>query len=167
MFGLFLCLYLKMNKLLNNKYIKILCFNPFKTYKKIKRVFKPLSSHIYIREYYKLPLMYYPERGKILTLYSFDVMWKDKWDSPRFEESPYIIFGLFKWCLAVIFLPKIFNARSEQDDYWEQALWYLYYYNTYSQGLLDKPDINKAKESWPWERINTNESTWNDKFLIK
>ena len=50
-------------------------------------------------------------------------------------------------------------------DYWEQALWYLYYTDTISQGLINKPDIKKAKESWPWQNYETKESSWNDEFL--
>ena len=56
------------------------------------------------------------------------------------------------------------------DDYWEQALWYLYYYNTISYGRLESPDIKKAKESWPWKAVTSfedeGESSWNDKYLL-
>ena len=59
------------------------------------------------------------------------------------------------------------------DDYWEQALWYLYYYKNISQGRLDAPNIEKAKESWPWQSAKEIEgsviweSSWNDNYLVK
>ena len=61
-----------------------------------------------------------------------------------------------------------YNPKIDHiDDYWEQALWYLYYTNTISQVLLGKSNIEMAKESWPWQDYETKKSTWNNKFLMK
>lgn len=113
------------------------------------------------------PFIYNLHRGKILSICIQDVQWKDKWDSPRHEEDPFISIGLFNkfyfnwtWKLPA----HLKTNRIDELDYWEQFIWYKHYYDTYSQGLLDGPDLKKAKETWPWRDENDN-STWNDRFL--
>lgn len=135
--------------------------NPFKTMKKLKGVFIPLKRHFKYGRKISYPFLYCPKPAYI-TIRSCDVGWKDKWDTPRYENPPYIWIHLFGFNL--IWYWKL--DSQETDDYWEQALWYLYYYNTYSQGLLDSPYIKNAIESWPWQDFNTKQSTWNNKFLI-
>ena len=159
MFGLFQCLYLKMSK-----YFRILCLNPFKTQKLLKGVFKPLSMHFFFGKIINSPILYNPVPGKILSIFSFDVLWKDKYDTPRFEQDPYIFISFFKWCFIILW--KLDMPHRDSSDYWEQAIWYLYYYNNISYGC-NEPNIEKAKESWPWEDYYTKQSTWNDEFLIK
>ena len=133
--------------------------------KKLKGVFIPLQRRIIFGgKHIYYPFIYCPKPAKIL-IRCCDVMWKDKYDTPRYEGPPYIWIHLFG--LNLIFYWVLVNPELENDDYWEQALWYLYYYKTYSQELLDKPNIEKAKESWPWQNYDTKESTWNDKFLVK
>ena len=146
------------------KWIHISISNPFKTMNKLKEVFIPLNRMFQygINVYY--PFIYCPTPAKIL-IRCCDLMWKDKYDTPRYEGPPYIWIHLFGFNL--IWWWEIKKNLLETEDYWEQALWYLYYYNTYSQGLLNKPDIEKARESWPWQNYETKESSWNDKFLIK
>lgn len=133
--------------------------NPFKTMNKIKDVFIPLKRYFLFGFNKPLPFIYCPKPALIM-IRCRDVGWKDKWDSPRYEEPPYIWIHLFR--LNLIWWWKLDHYI---DDYWEQALWYLYYYNTYSQGLLDKPDIYKARNGWPWENYVDNTSTWNNDFL--
>ena len=144
-----------------NKYVKILIANPFKTYKKIKGIFKSLTSHIFLGKFSNIPLTYIPNKGKIFSIFSYDLQWKDKYDSPRFEESPYIVITLFKWCIAIIYYPP---THLEKENYWEQALWYLYYYGNYSYGRLSEPNLKAAKKSWPWQDMKGN-STWDDNCL--
>ena len=93
-----------------------------------------------------------------------DVGWKDKYNTPRYEEPPYIWIHLFG--LNLIIYWKLVDSKSETDKYWEQALWYLYYasYNRKKRGY-DELNINKAKETWPWETMS-GESNWNDKFIV-
>lgn len=88
-----------------------------------------------------------------------DVYWKDKYDTPRFEDYPRISITLFNsitflwyWGLDDVF---------DNDNYWEQILWYLNYFKYYNS---DKPNIFMAKKSWPWS-INSC-SSWNDSLLI-
>lgn len=134
--------------------------NPFKTYNKIKKVFKPLKWEFFRCRKIFLPIMFYRNiRGKFIDIQFDDVLWKDKYDTPRFEQSPYILITLFNK-FHYLWLFKL----EEEEQYWEQALWWLYYYNTISYGLLDSPDIKKAKESWPWYNVE-NDSTWKDEYL--
>lgn len=154
-----------MIKLYFKNWIHISISNPFKTMKKLKGVFIPLQRRIIFGgKHIYYPFIYCPKPAKIL-IRCCDVMWKDKYDTPRYEGPPYIWIHLFG--LNLIFYWILVNSELENDDYWEQALWYLYYTNTISQGLINKPDIEKAKESWPWINYDTKKSSWNNKFLIK
>ena len=144
------------------KWIYLDIKNPFKTMKKLKGIFKPLKC------YFKwntnedwFPMLWCSEPAYIHIM-SVDVGWKDKFDSPRYEYPPAIWIHLFK--LNRIWYWELPN-EGYMDDYWEQALWYLYYYRNISYGRLDAPDIKKAKESWPWEDCYTKQSSWNDNYL--
>ena len=90
-------------------------------------------------------------------------MWKDKYDTPRFEEVPFIKITLFS---KFVFLIYWTVKEGQNDEYWEQVLWYLYYNNTVSQGLIKVPDLETAKESWPWTDMRTNKTTWKDEYLL-
>lgn len=151
-------------------WIHISISSPFKTMKKLKGVFIPLKRHFKFGKDSKLyhPFIYCPQPARIL-IRSCDVMWKDKFDTPRYECPPYIWIHLFgySWIWYWRLDDSYITPWLYTDDYWEQALWYLYYTNTISQGLINKPDIEKAKESWPWINYDTKKSNWNDKFLIK
>lgn len=132
--------------------------SPFKEMKKLKGVFKPL------KRYFRCGKDWFPvlwcSKPAWIHIMSHGVGWKDKYDSPRFEVPPYIwihLFGYnFIWYWGTV-------DEINNDDYWEQALWYLYYYGNISYGS-DVPDIKKATESWPWMKEN-DESSWNNKFL--
>ena len=128
--------------------------NPFKTIKKIKKHFKPLQSYCsFGKEVYPI---FYASKPSYIQIITRDVSWKDKYDTPRFEDYPFIWFSFLGYNIIIYWdLPE--HQRNETEDYWEQALWYLYYCDG---------DINKAKETWPWKNLE-NDSTWNNKFLIK
>lgn len=132
----------------------ILSFGPFK--------FPKVKFKICKRDFF--PFIYNP-KGKLFDFRLIGIQWKDKYDTPRYEGPPYIGINLFNYSLIFYWEPYI-HQWDDLDQYWEQALWYLYYTNTISQGLNDKPDIQKAKESWSWQDMQGN-STWSDKFLIK
>ena len=146
------------------KWIYLSISNPFKTIKKLKGVFKPLNCYFKFtkNKYTPYPVLWVSKPAYIHIM-SSDVGWKDKYDSPRFEYPPYIWIHIYKW--NFVFYWDLHDQKYI-DEYWEQALWYLYYTNTISQGLINKPNIEKAKESWPWVDRHGN-STWNNKFLIK
>lgn len=152
--------------------------NPYKTMKKLKGVFKPLKCYFKCTfdEWNYSPVLWC-SRPSIVQIITRDVMWKDKQDTPRYEVPPYIWIHVYKlnlvwyWDLSLGF--KFANPRNDMvDDYWEQALWYLYYYhdnygNTMFDKHLDKPNINIARDMWPGMWYNTQESTWSDKYLEK
>ena len=145
------------------KWIYLNINNPFKTMKKLKDIFKPLKCHFkWNTKDDWFPLIWCSNPAYIHIM-SVDVGWKDKFNSPRYEYPPAIWIHLFK--LNLIWYWELSNEKY-MDDYWEQALWYLYYYGNISYGRLNSPDIEKAKESWPWEDMRTKQSSWNDKFLL-
>ena len=144
--------------------------NPFKTMNKLKGIFKPLKRYFIWGKIIHLPIIYC-SRLEPIFIRCRNVEWKDKWNSPRYEEPPHIWISLFGFSLFWYWdLPYnlLYDKTDCVDDYWEQALWYLYYasYNKEKKGF-DELDINKARESWPWQDYETKKSTWNDKFLIK
>ena len=134
---------------------------------KLKGVFKPLQC------YFRCGLSWYPvlwcSKPTPIKIHIDDLIWKDKWDTPRYEACPHIWIHLFGFNIIWYWdLPEsLLVAGYNIDEYWEQALWYLYYHNTYSQGLLPEPDINAARTSWPWSDFKTKKSTWKNIFLIK
>ena len=132
--------------------------NPIKTMWKARKVFKLPKLHFRCGSSWH-PILWCSKPSYIHIRFC-DVCWKDKWDTPRLENVPHIWFYLFGLNLIWYWGWK---NNVEDDHYWEQVLWYLYYYNTYSQGLLDKPNIDKARESWPWLDMD-NKSTWNGNF---
>lgn len=148
------------------KWIYICLLNPFKTMKKLKGIFKPLKCYF---KFTKEEFDYYPvlwcSRPAYIQIMSHDVLWKDKDDFPRFENVPYIWIHLFKFNFVWFWTLPI-HQYSKIDEYWEQALWYLYYYDTISCGRLNNPDIEKSKKFWPWQDMNGN-STWTNEFLVK
>ena len=119
---------------------------------KLKGVFIPLHCYFYVG---KNPPFYCFNPNTKFGISQSDVGWKDKFNSPRFESSPYFAIRLFKTYFIWYWkLPLHFNHTDY--DYWEQALWYIYYNNC---------DIRKARDSWPWTDFTTNKSTWNYKYL--
>ena len=142
-----------------SKYLYIDTRNPLKTINQIKGVFKLPKLKFKIGRTWYPPVWWWSNPYPI-HIVSTDVGWKDKYDTPRFEHAPYIWIYLFG--LNLIWYWTI----EDEDCYWEQVLWYLYYYENISYGRLSSPDINKAKESWPWQDYDTKVSTWNDEFLI-
>lgn len=145
------------------KWIYLDIRNPFKTMKKLKGVFKPLKCKFKTNLHDDWFPLLWCSKPSFLHILSVDVGWKDKWDTPRYEYPPAIWIHIFK--LNLIWYWELPNNKY-MDNYWEQALWYLYYYHNISYGRLDAPDIKKAKESWPWQDYDTGKSTWNDKYLI-
>jgi hypothetical protein len=75
-----------------------------------------------------------------------EVLWKDKFDSPRCEISPYI---------RIEWLWFGFYAVQGDDEQWEQWLWVHMYYDG---------DVDKAKKEWCWIDGQTKKTTWDDTF---
>ena len=147
-----------------SKYLTISLINPKRTLNKLKRVFKPLKLRFY-----------FGKQGYHITdwcnvtpfmLVSSDVGWKDKYATPRFEHCPYFWIRVFKWNFIWYWCWDNLDTWHDDNQYWEQALWYLYYYKNTSQGHLEEPTLNKARESWPWIDCRTNKTTWDTKYEI-
>lgn len=129
-----------------------------RTFNKAKKAFKyMLKRKFFFGKRKNLPILYINPSGKIISINMSDVQWKDKYDTPRFEENPYFIITLFnKFSFGWIW-------HAPSDEYWEQILWYLYYCDKKS---IVKNDNKKevAKETWPWLNMK-NEPTWSDEYL--
>ncbi len=103
-------------------------------------------------KYFKL-FGYEISYGWPVAFVSYELGWKDKYDSPRFEWDPctqILFFGL-QFCMWDIAPVK------DCDCYWEMVLWYLKYSDS---------DIKKAEETWGWKDYTTKLSTWNKECLI-
>ena len=148
------------------KYLYIDISNPKKTLNKLKNVFKPLKCYFKFEKgiYAPYPVLWVSKPAYIHIIFQ-DVGWKDKYDTPRFEYPPYVWIHIYKWNW-VWYWGLSPHQSHRNDEYWEQALWYLYYFKTISQGLIKQPDIQEARESWPWQDMEGN-STWTDEFLVK
>ena len=111
--------------------------NPFKLYNKINKYFKPLKSKLYFNNMKG-------HSAKILEICSFDVTWKDKWNSPRHEFNPRIMISLFNrfhWRIEF----TLNGDYMEDMVYWEAALSWLFY---------EKPLHKAIKESTGWSHYN-------------
>lgn len=107
--------------------------------------------------------------NKFIQLVSWDVGWKDKWETPRYERPP-----IYMWFIGTSSTKSIEIGfilapcrealgkykgvgwwGSNDEHYWEQILWTVYYCDN---------DIVKARETWPWQDMEGN-STWRDDYL--
>jgi len=146
------------------KYLYISISNPKKTLNKLKGVFKPLKCYFKFSDKNWNPVLWCSNPSWI-QIVAQDVGWKNKYDTPRYEYVPYVWIHIFKWNF-IWYWDMLPHQTMEIADYWEQALWYLYFYDNTSYGC-DKPNIEKARESWPWIDSITKQSTWTNKFLVK
>ena len=112
----------------------LLIENPLKTYNKIKKYFKPLTMQIS-----------FGYTNSLFEIESWDLRWKDKWNSPRHEIDPYICISLFKRCLFIRFYYKHTNGEDLSLLYWETALTWLYY----NKSLEEACEINNGWQGWP------------------
>lgn len=118
-------------------------FTPFKTYRKIRTAFKPCKWHWFVgkTDNCHLPPWRREATARILGVYGWDLGWKDKYDTPRYENPPFLHIILFRrWSIG---LTLHFHGPDfiTEDDYWEQALWYAEYSGC---------DIVKAVETYPY-----------------
>lgn len=116
--------------------------NPFKLYNKIKTYFRPLKPKVYFDNMKG-------HSAKILEICSFDVTWKDKWNSPRHEFNPRIMISLFNrfhWRIEF----TLGEDYLTDMVYWEAALSWLYY-------GLSLPDAIKKNTGWTQFNKETNE----------
>jgi hypothetical protein len=93
--------------------------------------------------------------GWPIKIVKYDLGWKDKWESPRFEWCPSFQIWFFKWQFCMWWVAP--GEDKNNDRYWEQVLWYLNYSDR---------DINKTEKTWGWIDYDTKLSTWNKNYLI-
>lgn len=130
-----------------NKYIDICVEKPLKTWKQVEKIFvKPkLYVHFFSNPVFNCPLANITHIAKILDIKAFDVGWKDKYNSPCHESSPYIWVCFFKrFGFSLNWHVCFYNSAMKSKDngdiyYWEYLLDYLYY----------SKDINKVS-NWTY-----------------
>jgi hypothetical protein len=151
-----------------------------KLFKDIKNVFKlPKKEYYFGKLWYGSPYFYpWNFNGQILTikkhrseflrckyfkLFDYEISygtpiyitwynlgWKRKYNTPRYEWQPTFQIYFFKWQFCIFW-----NAPDGNNDaYYEMIIWYLYY--------SDK-DIKKAEKTWCW--TDGEKSTWNNNYL--
>lgn len=112
-----------------SKWINIDIENPLKTWWKARKYFK--FPNISIKSAFRFEKS---KLGKILNIECWDLMWKDKFRSPRHEINPHIYIDIFSFIHIYIEFTKTylneFGEKSNGDTmYWEYMLSYLYYKN--------------------------------------
>ena len=124
--------------MLSNQYFDFYWENPLKTYNSVKHIFKPLKPEVSL----------YRGKGreaKILSINAFDVVWKDKYDSPRHEYNPRIEISLFNYFHWKIEFTLKDNDSINDMVYWEAILWWKCY----------KKNLHEAiSESTGWSTYN-------------
>lgn len=117
-----------------NKWVNICIENPLKTWKQAKEYFvKPKSKiHFFKNPIYNCPYMNLKRIARIIDIYSSDVMWKEKYCTPRHERSPFVWVCFFrKFGFSInwnVYYRDEFNQIQKGDVYyWEYLLDYLYF----------------------------------------
>ena len=107
--------------------------NPFKTWWKARKYFKKpsIKCHFGLLKY-SFPYANRDYIGKIIDISIQDIMWKDKYNSPRHERNPYVwicLFRLFRFEIStrINALTETGKVEDRSTFYWEYLLDYLYY----------------------------------------
>ena len=128
----------------------------------VRKVFIPLKLHINVCKPWKFGNAF--SKAWILYIENVGCFWKDKFESPRFEGTPYSVFGpsprisitFFKLFKVVFWWEAPIDSFKDESTYWEMWLWYKYYSGS---------DIKKARETWPWQDQD-DKSTWIEEFVL-
>lgn len=84
-----------------------------------------------------------------IHIMSWDIGWKDKWNTPRYERPGFFVIYFGRdyytcWQFSmVVKAPEVYCCNDctypdQQDNYWESILWYLYYAHEYNKTI----DVN-------------------------
>lgn len=122
-------------------------------------------------------LKWHTPRWLPIHIMSWDIGWKDKWDTPRYETPGYFIifFGRnHKTCWQfsmVIKAPEVYcdndcTRLDNEDNYWESILWYLHYADKYNK-LNKKRNLYKARQSMKRNHWSTTDSIDIKDFKLK
>jgi hypothetical protein len=107
----------------------------------------------YLRcKHFKL-LGYEISYGWPIAVVKYELGWKDKFYTPRFEWSPSFQIWFFRWQFCIWWV----SPAKDEDKYWEMVLWYLKYSDN---------DLEKARSTWDWIDSDTKQSTWDESYLI-
>lgn len=149
-----------LDKLLWNSYIKIQLKNPLRTYFKVRKWFNKLSIKVDMGKPMTTGLFpicesYIP---KLFYFISSDLLWKNKYDSPRFEYPPHIEMIFFKRFKISIFFVRYIDKHTANENlinlhwagnqdmiYWESALRFLYY----------KKSLQDSITYWAWNGLKS------------
>ena len=112
-----------------------------------------------------------------IHIMSWDIGWKDKWDTPRYERPGYFIifFGRnYRTCWQfsmVVKAPEVYCGNDctrldHEDNYWESMLWYLNYADSYNK-LNKKQNLYKARQSMKRNHWSTTDIIEIEDFKIK
>jgi hypothetical protein len=152
-----------------NKIVEWYWYKPFKELRNARRCgFVKIPVHVRIGgpDNWFFPKSLY-STGRFMTVDATGLGWKDKWDTPRYENPPFIgvnFLGVLSIYITWGFKYDFGAPREERwddDQYWEQALWTVYYCGN---------DFAKARETWPWrieDKNGVDVSTWDDKYIRK
>lgn len=126
---------------IRNKWFDIYIENPLKTYNKVKAYFRPLK----IKGNFNI---YKSNKAKILELNSYDLTWKDKFNSPRHEFNPRITLSLFNY--FHLYIEWTLKEDSMTDMvYWEAILDWLYYGKDLQRACTTGwSDWNEKTQKW-------------------
>lgn len=145
------------------KCIKLCLFSfPLKTYWKVRKIFKRPKIGFYFGKWSSCPIHTFASSNnipKILAIWSSDVSYKYKYDSPRHEEDPNFAIILFrKYIFAITFYmsykDELRDVVNGSIEYWEFILNYL----------EDKNLVKSFKKSYGWER--TSKLNKDNKYII-
>lgn len=109
----------------------------------------PLKTWWKARKYFKFPKIYISYSFKNLSYNWFeldisDILWKDKYNTPRHEFSPHINIVLFKkFRLRILFEGDLKYSWI----YWETLLDYLYYSNNIKQAIDNNTGWSDSKNN--------------------
>ena len=103
--------------------------SPLRTWRKAKKYFRFPDIKFHLITY---PYSYYK-----FNWYDFlhisDIIWKDKYNSPRHEGNPYIIINLFNLIQFQWEFGRWINNKDYSLEYWESLL----YYTKYNKSILE------------------------------
>lgn len=124
-----------------NKYFDFYWENPLKTYNKVKKYFRPLKPR-FKWSFGKR------SKAKILKVNVFDLMWKDKYNSPRHEYNPRAFISLFNY--IHLYIEWTLNDGSMEDMvYWEAILDWIYYNKDLQEACTNGwSEYNKETDSY-------------------
>lgn len=138
--------------MIHNKYFTFICENPLKTYNKAKKYFRKIKT--------KFKISFYKNNcSKIIDFTSFDITWKDKYNSPRHEFNPRIQLSLFNY---IHFVLEFILSKDDLENMvcWESILNWLFY----NKNLQESINITSG-----WTRYNpeTGKNEYIDFVILK